>query len=181
MMWWWLTYKLKDRDELFYISGRNLHSNIWNLSSSISQPRPMLRFVDIRVQWWFVNPDTFVPGQYFRIIKFSGLLNRPWVQEQKSVPALFVRINEISGLSEPGLTNHHCTLLSLLLNPYLRLRQCDCKPRIYNVRIGMTFACKLKALELIANELSLPCLESSNISNDAKAFKLHRYFLLVWT
>ena len=48
------------------------------------------------------------PDRYFRINKFSGLLNRPSVQELKSVPALFVQISEISGLSEPGLTNHHC-------------------------------------------------------------------------
>ena len=61
------------------------------------------------IQWWFINPDTFVPGRYFRINEFSGLLKRPSVQKSKSVPALFVRISEISGLSEPGLTNHHCT------------------------------------------------------------------------
>ena len=60
------------------------------------------------IQWWFVNPDTFVPGRYVRSNKFSGLLNRPSVQERKSGPALFVLIIEISGLSEPGLTNHHC-------------------------------------------------------------------------
>ena len=34
--------------------------------------------------------DTFAPGRYFQINKFSGLLNRPSVQERKSVPALFV-------------------------------------------------------------------------------------------
>ena len=28
------------------------------------------------VQWWFVNPDTFVPAGNFRINEFSGLLNR---------------------------------------------------------------------------------------------------------
>ena len=61
------------------------------------------------IKWWFVNPDTFVPGRYFRINEFSGLLNCPSVQERKSVTALFVRISEISRLSEPGLTNHHCT------------------------------------------------------------------------
>ena len=61
------------------------------------------------VQWWFFNPDTFVPGRYFHIKVFSGLLKRPSVQKRKSVPALIVRISEISGLSEPGLTNHHCT------------------------------------------------------------------------
>ena len=61
------------------------------------------------IQWWFVNLDTFVPGQYFRINEFSGLLNRPSVQKRKLVPALFVRISEISGLLKPGLTNHHCT------------------------------------------------------------------------
>ena len=65
------------------------------------------------IQWWFVNPDTFVPSQYFQINEFSGLLNRPSVQKRKSVPALFVRISEISGLSDPGLTNHHCICLSL--------------------------------------------------------------------
>ena len=52
---------------------------------------------------------TFVPSWYFPINEFSWLLNRPSVQKWKSVPALFVRISEISGLSEPGLTNHHCT------------------------------------------------------------------------
>ena len=60
------------------------------------------------LQWWFVNPNTFVSGRNFRITEFSGLLKRPSVQKRKSVPALFVRISEISGLSEPGLTNHHC-------------------------------------------------------------------------
>ena len=60
------------------------------------------------LQWWFVNPDKFVPDRYFRINEFSGLLKRPSVQKRKSVPTLFVRISEISGLSEPGLTNHHC-------------------------------------------------------------------------
>ena len=32
---------------------------------------------DKLLQWWFVNPDTFVPGRYFLINEFSGLLNRP--------------------------------------------------------------------------------------------------------
>ena len=62
----------------------------------------------IHIQWWFVYPDTFVPCRYFRINEFSGLLNRPLVRTWKSVPTLFVRTKEISGLSEPGLTNHHC-------------------------------------------------------------------------
>ena len=31
----------------------------------------------IHVQWWFVNPDTFVPARNFRINEFSGLLNLP--------------------------------------------------------------------------------------------------------
>ena len=31
---------------------------------------------------------------------------------RKSVPELFVRTSEISGLSEPGLTNHHCIILA---------------------------------------------------------------------
>ena len=65
------------------------------------------------VQWWFVKPDTFVLGQYFRINEFSGLLNRPLVRTRISVPPLFVPTSEISGLSEPGLTNHHCILYSL--------------------------------------------------------------------
>ena len=55
-----------------------------------------------------MNILTFVPGQYFRINKFSGLLNRQLVLTWKSVPTLFVRISKISGLSEPGLTNHQC-------------------------------------------------------------------------
>ena len=64
------------------------------------------------IQWWFVYPGTFVPGRYFRINKFSGLLNRPLVRTWTSVPTLFVRTSEIFGLSEPGLTNHHCTCKS---------------------------------------------------------------------
>ena len=62
------------------------------------------------IQWWFVYPDTFVPGQYFRIEEFSGLLNSPLAQTWKLVPTLFVRTSKISGLSEPGLKNHHCML-----------------------------------------------------------------------
>ena len=67
------------------------------------------------IQWWLVNPGTFVPGRNFRINEFSGLLNRPTVQKRKSVPAPFVRISEIYGLSEPGLTNHHCTCRCALI------------------------------------------------------------------
>ena len=58
--------------------------------------------------------DTFAPGWYFRINEFSGLLNRLLIQKQKSVTTLFIRISEISGLSEPGLTNHHCILYIFL-------------------------------------------------------------------
>ena len=60
------------------------------------------------LQRWFIYPDTLVSGRYFRINEFSGLLNRPLVRTWKSVPTLFVRTSEISGLSKPGLTNHHC-------------------------------------------------------------------------
>ena len=59
------------------------------------------------IQWWFV-PDTFVPRRYFRINEFSGLLNRPLVQTWKLAPTLLVQTSKISGLSEPGWTNHHC-------------------------------------------------------------------------
>ena len=52
----------------------------------------------IHVQWWFVYPDTFVPGRYFRINEFSSLLNRPLVRTGKSVPTLFVWTNKISRL-----------------------------------------------------------------------------------
>ena len=52
------------------------------------------------IQWWFVYQDTFVPGRYFRINKFSGLLNRPLVRTWKSVPHFLstvgARINESS-------------------------------------------------------------------------------------
>ena len=68
----------------------------------------------ISAQWWFVYPDTFVPGRYFQIKKFSGLLNRQLVQMWKSVLSLFVLTSEISGLSEPGLTNHHCVSIAWL-------------------------------------------------------------------
>ena len=65
--------------------------------------------ISLDVQWWFVYPDMFVPGRYFRINKFSGLLNCPLVRTWKSVPTLFVRTSEISGLSEPRLTNLRCS------------------------------------------------------------------------
>ena len=81
----------------------------------------ILTTTNICVQWWFVKPDLFVPGQYFRINDFSGLLNRPLVRTRKSVPALFVRTSEISGLSEPGLTNHHCIHFFLPLSRRLLL------------------------------------------------------------
>ena len=88
--------------QLNYYSGQNnFESQLPAIWSSTLMKWNLL-------QWWFVNPDTFVPGRYFRISEFSGLLNRPSVQTRKSVPALFVRISENSGLSEPGLTNHHC-------------------------------------------------------------------------
>ena len=38
--------------------------------------------------------------------RISGLSEQ--LTFRKSVPKLFVRTSEISGLSEPGLTNHHC-------------------------------------------------------------------------
>ena len=75
--------------------------SIWQLSG-------ICFFLRRYVQWWFVNQDTFVPGRYFRINEFSELLNHPSVQKKKSVPAFFVRISKIFGLSEPGLMNHHC-------------------------------------------------------------------------
>ena len=62
------------------------------------------------IQWWIIYPDTFVPGRYFRINKFSGLLNCPLVRTWKWVPTLFVWTSKISRLSELGLTNHHCNL-----------------------------------------------------------------------
>ena len=42
------------------------------------------------------------------LTSFPNCLNRPLVRRWKSVPTLFVWTSEISGLSEPGLTNHHC-------------------------------------------------------------------------
>ena len=32
-----------------------------------------------RIQWWSVYPDTFVPGWFFRINEFTGLLNHTLV------------------------------------------------------------------------------------------------------
>ena len=52
-------------------------------------------------------PDTFVPSRYFRIN------NCPLVRMWKSVPTLFVQTSEISRLSEPGLTNHHCSNVAI--------------------------------------------------------------------
>ena len=89
------------------------HSLLWRMSSYIFD-----------IQWCFVYPDKFVPGRYFRINEFSGLLNRPLVQTSKSVLTLFVRTSEISGLSEPGLTKHHCTVfyhLAYLCNNFYGL------------------------------------------------------------
>ena len=53
------------------------------------------------------SDDLFIRTRLF-LVDHSGLLNRPLVWTRKSVPTLFVRTSEISGLSEPGLTNHHC-------------------------------------------------------------------------
>ena len=75
--------------------------------------KSLLNIKFTQLQWWFVNWYMFVLGGYFWINEFSGLLNRQSVQKQKSVPALFVQISEISCLSEPGLTNHQCILLHL--------------------------------------------------------------------
>ena len=69
---------------------------------------------------YMYSDDSLIWTHLFSV-DFSGLLNGPSVQEQKSVPALFVRISKIS-----GLMNHHCmwppqvirnfaTLLYLLL------------------------------------------------------------------
>ena len=79
----------------------------------------------IYIQWCFVYPDTFVPGQYFRINEFCGLLNRQLVRMWKSVPTLFVRTSEISRLSGPGLRNHHCIVV-LLKFSYTMLAHLDC-------------------------------------------------------
>ena len=65
------------------------------------------------LQWWWVNADTFVPGQYFWINEFSGLLNRPLVLTWKSVPSLFVRTIGAQ-IKESSLYCHDflCNLLS---------------------------------------------------------------------
>ena len=88
------------------------------------------------IQWWFFKPDTFVPGQYFRINEFSVLLNRPLVWTRKSVHALFVRTSKISGLSEPGLTNHLCSLKNYLSEIN----------RLKNYNFDVNFRCLLCAI-----------------------------------
>ena len=65
----------------------------------------------------------YVPGLYFRINEFSRLLNRPIFWTRKSVPSLFVRTSEISGLSEPGLTNHDCICIVLFATALLCLKR----------------------------------------------------------
>ena len=56
------------------------------------------------------SDDSFIRTRLFPV-DISRLLNRPIARTWKSVPTLFVRISEISWLSEPRLTNHHCTLV----------------------------------------------------------------------
>ena len=69
------------------------------------------------ILWCFVYLDKFVPGRYFQINKFSGLLNRPLVRTWKSVPTLFVRTSKISVL----VMNHH-----LFSSPYLFQKGVTC-------------------------------------------------------
>ena len=59
--------------------------------------------------WDLYRYNSFIRIRFFPI-DISGLLNRPLVRTWKSVPTLFVQTSEISGLSEPGLTNHHVYL-----------------------------------------------------------------------
>ena len=58
-------------------------------------------FLEICPQNFFPDPEREVP------VYGSKLTLR------KSVPALFVRTCEISGLSESGLTNHHCIFFKI--------------------------------------------------------------------
>ena len=66
--------------------------------------------------------DTFVPDHYFRINEFSGLLNRPLVEISSQT---FFRTSEISGLSEPKLTNHHGICMGTHSQPLLQNRLMD--------------------------------------------------------
>ena len=91
---WLYTFPTKDSD------NRIKNKELQNVST-----------YEQRIQWWLPYPDTFFQGRYFRINEFSGLLIRPLVRTWKSVSTLRVRISEISGVSEPGLTNHHCISL----------------------------------------------------------------------
>ena len=47
--------------------------------SSVTNCPMLMNRIRKQVQWWFVYPDTFVPGRYFQINKFSGLLNHPFI------------------------------------------------------------------------------------------------------
>ena len=60
------------------------------------------------------SDDSFIRTGLFPVdisgfTSFFGLLNRSLVRTWKSVSTLFVRPSEMSGLLEPGLTNHNCT------------------------------------------------------------------------
>ena len=97
------------------LSMHNIHSigsNIrlfwsslkWGKSdrSHICPAGPTVRWIwQTLLQWWFVYPDTFVPGWYFRINEFSGLLNRPLVQTWKSVPNFLSRLARFPDYRSP--------------------------------------------------------------------------------
>ena len=99
--WHYLFYNIFDCNGLEYIAQFDL------LENGATWFTVWLHWTGIL--WCFVYPDKFIPSWYFRI---NELLNRPLVQTWKSVPTLFVRTSEISGL----VTNHHCILFS---SPYL--------------------------------------------------------------
>ena len=65
----------------------------------------------------FIRTRCSLAYRYIRMNEFSDLLNRPLVRNRKSVPSLFVRTSEISWLSEPRLTNHHCISLFSISDP----------------------------------------------------------------
>ena len=90
--------------ETFFTSSLQRLNRIQrNLMGTRSQ-----HFYQFRVQWWFVYPDTFVPGQKVPDKRVFRITESPIGPDMEIGSRTFVRTSEISGLSEPGLTNRHC-------------------------------------------------------------------------
>ena len=86
-----------DRQTVGRTKDKVIPMNMWPFA--LLAPKKKIKYM--HVQWWFVNPDTFVPCWYFRINEFSGLLNRLLVQKWKSFPTLLTGLARFPDYRSP--------------------------------------------------------------------------------